>query len=132
MPSTLVDTGVVIAVLNRGDRRHQEALDLVKAYRGEFLTTWPVIAEACALMSQQRQARVIEWLRVTDTRLVSLDDGLEFMQGYMEKYDSLPCDLADASLAYVAARTGVREIWTFDSDFEVYRLPDRSRFKVVP
>ena len=31
-----------------------------------------------------------------------------------------------------AWRTKVREIWTIDSDFMVYRLPDRSRFRVIP
>ena len=50
----------------------------------------------------------------------------------MAKYDSLPCGFADASLVYAAQRSGVREIWTLDSDFLVYRLPDRSRFKVIP
>ena len=33
---------------------------------------------------------------------------------------------------HAAAKTGVREIWTLDSDFAVYRLPDRTRFKVIP
>lgn len=50
----------------------------------------------------------------------------------MSDYEDLPCDFADASLLYAAWRTKVREIWTIDSDFMVYRLPDRSRFRVIP
>jgi hypothetical protein len=43
-----------------------------------------------------------------------------------------PCDFTDATLVYAAVRTGAREIWTLDSDFLVYRLPDRTRFQVIP
>lgn len=83
MPSTLVDAGIIVAALNRNDRFHAAALELIGNYEGRLLTTWPVIAEACALV-------------------------------------------------YAAWRTGVREVWTIDEDFRVYRLPDKSRFKVVP
>jgi len=84
------------------------------------------------MMPLRRQARVIEWLRVTPTEFVPIDDGLEFIESYMDQYDSLPRDFTDASLVYAAARTGAREIWTLDSDFLVYWLPDRTRFQVIP
>ena len=132
MQSTLVDAGIIIAALNGRDRHHAQALSLIRGYRGTLLTTWPAVAEACAMMPVRRQARVIEWLRVTRTEIVPIDDGLEFLESYMDEYDSLPCDFADASLVYAAVRTRVREIWTLDTDFLVYRLPDRSRFKVIP
>lgn len=54
------------------------------------------------------------------------------MRAQMNDYADLPCDFADASLVYAAVQTGVREIWTLDADFLVYRLPDRSCFKVIP
>lgn len=132
MPSTLVDAGIIIAALNERDRDHAMAVELIRGYKGTLLTTWPAIAEACAMMPVRRQARVIEWLRVTATDLVPLDDGIEFMELYMDEYDSLPCDFADASLVYAAVVSGVRDIWTIDRDLLVYRLPDRSRFKVIP
>lgn len=50
------------------------------------------------MMPLRRQGRVLEWLRVTPTEFVSIDEGLEFMQAYMAEYDELPCDFADASL----------------------------------
>jgi uncharacterized protein len=64
--------------------------------------------------------------------IVSIDAGLAFMRERMTDYQDLPCDFADASLLYAAWRTKVREVWSIDTDFTVYRLPDRSRFKVVP
>lgn len=132
MPSTLVDAGIIIAALNEHDHYHDAAAELLGGYRGVLLTTWPAVAEACALVPRRRQAHVLEWVQVTAAQVVSIDEGVEFMQGYMAKYDDLPCDFADASLVYAAVRTGVREIWTLDTDFLVYRLPDRTRFRVIP
>ncbi len=37
-----------------------------------------------------------------------------------------------ARVTRAAVKTRGREIWTLDSDFLVYRLPDRSRFKIIP
>jgi predicted nucleic acid-binding protein len=91
-----------------------------------------VIGEACALVNERRQAAVLEWIAQTDTQIVSIDDGLEFMRRHMSAYEDLPCDFADASLLYAAWRTKVREVWTVDRDFTVYRLPDRSHFRVIP
>ena len=54
------------------------------------------------------------------------------MRSRMADYADLPCDFADASLLYAAWRTKLREIWSVDSDFGVYRLPDRSGFIVYP
>ena len=132
MPSILVDAGIIVAALNRNDRFHSVALELIADYEGRLLTTWPVIAEACALVAETRQADVLAWAEQSDTEIVSIDDGLAFMRRTMNDYRDLPCDFADASLVYAAWRTSVREIWTIDEDFRIYRLPDKSRFKVIP
>lgn len=56
-------------------------------------------------------------------------DALSEISGLMEKYSDLPMDLADASLAWLAERTGIRDIATFDErDFSVYRLAGGKRF----
>ena len=105
---------------------------LVEQFEGTWLTIWAVIGEACALLGGQRQKLVLDWIAETDTRIVSIDDGLDFMRSQMSDYADLPCDFADASLLYAAWRTKIREIWSIDSDFRVYRLPDRSRFVLHP
>ena len=133
MPSTaLVDTGVIVAVLNRADRYHETIVELLGGFAGTLLTTWPVVAEACALVGPRRQGLVLDWIDDPEVVIYSIDAGLKFMRTQMTDYEDLPCDFADASLVYAAAKTGVREIWTLDSDFLVYRLPDRTRFQVIP
>jgi hypothetical protein len=50
----------------------------------------------------------------------------------MLKYRDLPMGFADAALVRVAERDSLTRILTFDSHFEVYRLPRRARFSVLP
>ena len=54
------------------------------------------------------------------------------MAALMDEYHDLPMDLADASLIAAAECLGVRQIFTLDSDFHIYRLADGSAMEVVP
>lgn len=132
MRSALLDTGALVALINRRDRFHSHLRRLLESYDGRFLTTWPVVAEACSFMPDSLQSRVLDWLALAPVEIVSIDAGLEFMRQAMTEYADLPCDFADASLLYAASTTRVREVWTLDQDFLVFRLPDRSRFTLVP
>ena len=109
MPSILVDAGIIVAALNRNDRFHFVALELIADYEGRLLTTWPVIAEACALVAETRQADVLAWAEQSDTEIVSIDDGLAFMRRMMNDDRDLPLRLR-RRLARIAAawRTSVR------------------------
>lgn len=137
MPSTvLIDTGVIVALLNRRDAFHETVANLfIERDAGRavpLMSTWPVVAEACSFLPDHEQVRVLEWLPAAGVDIVSIDAGLDFMRGIMTRYADLPCDFADASLLYAAHVTKIREVWTLDRDFQVFRLPDRSRFTVVP
>jgi predicted nucleic acid-binding protein len=130
--SALLDTGALVAIVNRRDRFHSQLTDLLKDYDGRFLTTWPVVAEACSFMPDRLQGRVLDWIATAGVEIVSIDAGIDFMRQTMAEYGDLPCDFADASLVYAASKTRVRDIWTLDRDFLVFRLPDRSRFALIP
>jgi predicted nucleic acid-binding protein len=130
--SALLDTGALVAIVNRRDRFHSQLTALLKDYDGCFLTTWPVVTEACSFMPDRLQGRVLDWIAAADLEIVSIDAGIDFMRKTMVEYDDLPCDFADASLVYAASQTRVREIWTLDQDFLVFRLPDRTRFTLIP
>ena len=130
VPSALLDTGALVAIINRRDRFHRQLVALLKDYGGNFLTTWPVVAEACSFMQDSLQKRVLDWIVAAGVEIVSIDDGIDAMRQIMDKYSDLPCDFADASLVYAATKTNVRDIWSLDRDFAV--LPDRRRFTVIP
>ena len=54
------------------------------------------------------------------------------MAALMEQYRDLPMDLADASLVAAAERLGLRQVFTVDRQFYVYRLEDGSALEVAP
>ena len=56
----------------------------------------------------------------------------ERMNELMEKYRDTPMDLADASLVVTAESLSIRQIFTLDGDFRVYRLSDGSVLDIVP
>jgi predicted nucleic acid-binding protein len=54
------------------------------------------------------------------------------MRALMEQYCDLPMDLADASLVALAEERGLSRVFTLDSDFQVYRLPRKKPFTLIP
>ena len=126
MPSTLVDAGPLIALLDRSDRHHRRVAAFARRYKGRLLTTWPVLAEACHFLPERVQVRLLRWAAAGHLGVVELPEpALAAIADWKERYENLPMDLADASLLWVAQQTGVLEILTIDiRDFAVYRLPN--------
>ena len=54
------------------------------------------------------------------------------MRSLMEKYKDVPMDLADASLVALAEETGLRQVFTLDTDFFIYRTSNKNSFDVIP
>ena len=50
----------------------------------------------------------------------------------MEKYSDTPMDLADASLVATAETRELRQVFTLDSDFRVYRAKNNEPFRGHP
>ena len=50
----------------------------------------------------------------------------------MHQYRDLPMDMADASLVAIAEERRLRQVFTLDSDFGVYRLPNGATFELIP
>jgi predicted nucleic acid-binding protein len=120
----LVDTGAIVAYLHRGDAWHEAAKRFFRRWRGDPLTTWPVITEAVDLSeSQKARIAIVQWLQ-RNLRVVSRDaDAAAAIERYLRKYADFDADLADLSLLALAERSGVREIVTVDAtDFAVCRL----------
>lgn len=120
----LVDTGLIVAYLHRGDAWHKAAVRFFRGWRGELLTTWPVITEAAYLCeSLKARLAIMQWLQ-RNLQAVAQDasDALR-IERYYRKYADQDPDLADLSLLALAERTGVRDVLTVDAkDFAVYRL----------
>ena len=78
--------------------------------------------------SVDRQADFLEWVQRGAVEIRELPgNAVETIIRATKTYRNVPMDLADASLLVLATATRLREILSFDSGFDVYRLPDRSR-----
>ena len=86
MQSVLLDAGALVAILNRNDRHHADLTELLEGFEGRLFTTWPVISEACSLVSERAQVRVLDWVAESGVEIVSIDAGLEFIRKQMLDY----------------------------------------------
>jgi uncharacterized protein len=99
-----------------------------------LVTTWAVLAEACHLLRRAPEERInlLQWVaRGGLVAYESVSDHVATVIDYMQHYADVPMDLADASIVVVAMQTGIRDIATIDSDFDIYRLPNRTKLRNV-
>jgi predicted nucleic acid-binding protein len=133
----LVDTGAVVALINRDDRYHQPAVDWFQRFRGQLLTTEAVITETAYVLSASpahQRAALIWFGRARSAELLRVEPVTDYaaLTDIIAKYANLPCDYADATLIALAERTGVTAIATIDQrDFSVYRVRGRKRFRIL-
>jgi uncharacterized protein len=132
----LVDTGPLVALLDRSDSHHERISEALKEIRDPLVSVWPVIFEALYLLAFSWPAQKALWeiLETGTVQLLSLrDDDIPHLKSLMEKYRDLSMDLADAALVRVAEREGIRRILTLDRrDFGVYELARKGRLTLLP
>ena len=135
MRGVLVDTGPLVATIDRDDHFHETCVALWHELREPLLTVWPVITEAMHLVgSPLAQERLWDIIEHQALQLVEIGAGdVPRMRTLMKKYRDRPMDLADAALVRVAERDGVGTIVTIDrDDFATYRLHGSKRFRILP
>lgn len=136
MRAVLVDTGPLVALLDRSDNRHEEIVQALGRIEDPLVSVWPVLFEGMYLLSFSFQAQKALWemFETGSVRLLSLDESdIPPMKSLMEKYRDLPMDMADAALVRVAEREGIRRVLTLDQrDFAIYRLARKGRFTLLP
>ena len=136
MPAALVDTGAILAYLDRDDQWHKACVQALQTVRLPLLTTEAVLTEVFHLVSRDYRGIERTWALVESgaLTLASMGDAdLGPIRTLMSRYKDRPMDFADATLVHVATREGLRLILTIDhNDFETYRLPGNKKFVIVP
>jgi predicted nucleic acid-binding protein len=136
VPAVLVDTGPLVALLDRSDPYHLSCQETFSSLNDTLVTVWPVVTEAIYMLRAYWQAQDALWEMIQSgaVQIVSLGiDDIPRMRELMRKYRDLPMDLADAGLVRVAERERLRRIFTLDRrDFQVYRPSRIGRFAILP
>ena len=128
----LLDTGAIVALLDRSERHHTQVVEVVSSLDAELVTCEAVIAEACYLVRNIAGApeAVLENVERGVFQIpLRLASEAATVRALAKRYRSVPMDLADACLVRVAELVGSGRILTLDSDFDVYRWRRTRKFE---
>ncbi len=134
MKPTLLDTGVIVALLDRSERHHARCVTVIEGLERPLVTCEAVIAESCYLLRGLPGA--------AETVLENVERGvfqIAFqlsrsaipVQSIMRKYRDLPVGFADACLIQLADELNTGDILTLDRDFESYRWRRTRPFRLL-
>jgi predicted nucleic acid-binding protein len=130
----LLDTGPLIALIDRRDRHHAWVAAQFDQILPPLLTCEAVLAEACYLAP--RAGRPAEETLLLLERGVlrlafDLGDNLGQVSTLMKRYASVPMALADACLVRMSELVAESVVMTLDSDFHIYRRHKRQQIPVL-
>ena len=128
----LLDTGPLVAMINRRDSLHAWTTEQLARLEPPFLTCEPVLSESCFLLRRvPGGVRAVMELVIPRTIKVSfgLDEETVPVAELLARYGDVPMSLADACLVRMAELYDSSVVLTFDSDFKVYR---KNRRQIIP
>ena len=132
MTRFVIDTGPLVALLNRRDRHHTWVREVLDTVEPPLFTCEAVVSEACFLLGKLRGGRDAV-LRLVSNDVVKIDFQIrveiEPVRGLMRKFANVPMSVADACLVRMTELEPQSVIMTLDSDFRVYR---RNRRQLIP
>ena len=124
----LLDTGPLVAYLNRNDSHHAWAVECWNALFDPLWTCEAVLSEAIFLL-QSESADPEPILRLVERRIIRLDfvmdDHRSDVFRLLRKYADQPMSMADACLVRMAELVDPCQVFTTDKDFLVYRRKGR-------
>lgn len=132
MTRVLIDTGPVVALLNRKDHYHRWVTETLGTLEPPLLTCESVLSEACFLLREIDQGPQAVLALVARTIVVPsfpLHDEAAAVATLMKKYADVPMALADACLVRMTELHRDTALLTLDGDFRIYR---RNRRETIP
>ena len=134
MPAAIVDTGPLVAFLDRAERHHDWTVALVEAPEAPLLVCEPVLAEAMFLLSDLPKAQdaLYDLLDKGALRIAfQVGEHIEPLRALHRKYRDRPISLADTCVVRMAELFERHQVFTLDSDFSVYRKNGREPLDLI-
>lgn len=132
MTSVIVDTGPLVALLNRREQHHAWARKVMDTIEPPIFTCDAVLSEACFLLKDTAGGpdAVLELVARGIVRAnFHVTAEVDSLRSLMKKFANVPMSLADACLVRMTELDQKSVVLTLDSDFSIYR---RNRRQVVP
>src|SRR5262245_58225008 len=103
----LIDTGAIIALLDRNDHWHRACKDAFPEFFLPLVTSVAVLTELFHLVGDNRYEVEAAWTFVRSGAITVFpvgDADMPTLQSLMAKYHDRPMDFADATLVHLAQR----------------------------
>jgi predicted nucleic acid-binding protein len=132
----LLDTGPLVAYLDRRDSAHTVVAECLDTFTGRLVTTSAAITEAMHFVTDSSEgpealasfANAVGLLVYECAHPLQLKEAVRLMR----KYSDTPMDFADATLVMLADELGTVEILTLDRrGFSTYRTSRGKSFELV-
>jgi len=133
-PRILVDTGPLVALLDRRDHYHSWVKAQLRTMNPPLDTCEAVLSEACFLLERLPGGpqSVIELVtKGLVTVSFSLQDEARAIQRLVLRYSDVPMALADACMVRLAEIHEPSIVFTLDSDFKIYRKNGRTILPIL-
>jgi len=130
----LLDTGVIVGLLDRSEKYHGECAKAVRELEAPLITCEAVITESCFLLRNLPGAAeaVIENVAAGIFELpFQLAREAVGVKQVLRKYRDRRIDLADACLIRLADEFETGDILTLDKDFAIYRWSKNKTFRML-
>jgi predicted nucleic acid-binding protein len=130
----LLDTGCIVALLDRSEQHHRQCAEVVSSLAGPLVTCEAVIAESCYLLRGLAGAAQAVLENVESGAFLipyRLAGSAAKVRKLISKYASLPMDFADACLVDLASQFESGRILTLDDDLRLYRWGRNRQFDLL-
>ncbi len=119
-----IDTGPVIAILNKRDEHHLWATDKTSQIENDLVTTSIIIAEAFYIL--KKLPKGIEGLfQIIEEGFIKVEESypknMVFIHELVLKYDDIDASIGDISLLSIIDDPKHSKVFTLDYDFHIYR-----------
>jgi predicted nucleic acid-binding protein len=132
LETLLVDTGPLVALLDKKDEWHEWAVETFNTLRPPLLTCEAVITEAWHLLEGFPNARLsLSHFHVAGALRINFifEKQMALVYNLLAKYSDVPMDFADACLVRMSELSENVRVWTLDRDFHFYH---RHRTEQIP
>ena len=126
--AVLLDTGPLVAFLNRRDRHHGWTVKALEDLEAPFMTCEAVLSEACFLLRKERAGAeaVMELVARELIRVpFRFENEAPAVRRLLVRYADVPMSFADACLVRMTEQFPSALLLTLDRDFKFYRRNGR-------
>ncbi len=128
MPAAIVDTGPLVAFMDRAERHHGWVAEHIDALEPPLLVCEPVLAETMYLLAHLPRAQDALFGLLENGAIAvafRIDEHVAAVRLLHKKYRDTPMSLADACIVRMAEIHDHHSVLTLDSDFTIYRKHGR-------